>query len=128
MAEFKMSLGEIAECLVGLTVKEVSELSNILEEKHGIKPVMVASAGNSGLAPAADDSQEKTSFNVVIKNVGAQKLAIVKAVKDMLGIGLKEAKDLVDAVGEPIKEGATEAEAEELKSKLTELGAEVELV
>ncbi len=128
MAKFKMSLGEIAECLVGLTVKEVSELSNILKDEHGIEPVMVASAGNSGLAPAADDSQEKTSFNVVIKNVGSQKLAIVKAVKDMLGIGLKEAKDLVDAVGKPIKEGATEAEAEELKSKLTELGAEVELV
>ena len=123
-----VSLGEIAERLVGLTVKEVSELSDILKDEYGIEPVMVASAGNSGPTPAADGSQEKTSFNVVIKNVGGQKLAIVKAVKEILGVGLKEAKDLVDAEGKPIKEGATKAEAEELKSKLTELGAEVELV
>ena len=123
-------LKAFAEQLVGLTVKEVNELAQILKDEYGIEPaaaaapVMVAAAGGDGGAEAAE---EKTSFDVVLKSPGGQKLAIVKIVKEITGLGLKEAKDLVDAAPKPIKEGVSKDEAESIKSKLEEAGAEVEL-
>lgn len=121
----------LAEQLVNLTVKEVSELATILKDEYGIEPaasapVMVAGgAGAGAAAPAA--AAEKTSFDVVLKAAGAQKLAVVKLVKDLTGLGLKEAKDLVDAAPKPVKEGVSKDEAESLKKQLTEAGAEVEV-
>lgn len=121
----------LAEQLVNLTVKEVSELATILKDEYGIEPaasapVMVAGgAGAGAAAPAA--AAEKTSFDVVLKSAGAQKLAVVKLVKDLTGLGLKEAKDLVDAAPKPVKEGVSKDEAESLKKQLTEAGAEVEV-
>lgn len=116
----------IAETLVNLTVKEVSELAKVLKDEYGIEPaaaaVMVAGPGAG--APAA---AEKTAFDVILKSAGAQKLAIVKIVKDATGLGLKEAKDLVDGAPKPIKEGVSKEDAESLKKQLTEAGAEVEL-
>lgn len=114
----------IANQLVGLTVQEVQELLNVLETEHGIKPaaatVVAAAAG-----PAA--AAEKTAFDVVLKSAGASKLAVVKLVKDLTGLGLKEAKDLVDAAPKPVKEGISKAEAEDMAAKLKEAGAEVEV-
>jgi large subunit ribosomal protein L7/L12 len=119
-------LKALAEQLVNLTVKEVNELAQILKEEYGIEPaaaaVAVAAAG-----PAAPAAEEKTSFDVVLKAAGANKLAIVKLVKELTGLGLKEAKDLVDNAPSAIKEGVDKAEAEALKNQLTEAGAEVEL-
>lgn len=116
----------IAETLVNLTVKEVSELAKVLKDEYGIEPaaaaVMVAGPGAG--APAA---AEKTAFDVILKSAGAQKLAIVKIVKDATGLGLKEAKDLVDGAPKPIKEGVSKEDAESLKKQLTEAGAEVEV-
>jgi large subunit ribosomal protein L7/L12 len=120
-------LKAFAEQLVNLTVKEVNELATILKDEYGIEPaaaaapVMVAAAG--GAAPAA----EKTSFDVILKSAGAQKLAVVKLVKDLTGLGLKEAKDLVDGAPKPLKEGVAKDEAESLKKQLEEAGAEVEV-
>ena len=116
----------LAENLVGLTVKEVQELAEFLKTEYGIEPAaaaVVVSAGGDG--PAA--VEEKTSFNVILKAAGANKLAIVKIVKELTGLGLKEAKDLVDGAPKPVKEGVDKAAAEELKAKLTEAGAEVEI-
>ena len=123
-----MEIKEIAEQLVNLTVKEVNELAKILKDEYGIEPaaaapVMVA-GGNAGAGAAAE---EKSSFNVILKSAGASKLAVVKLLKDVLGIGLKEAKDLVDAAPKSIKENVSKAEAEDLKKKIEEAGAEVEL-
>ena len=123
-----VELADVAEYLVGLTVKDVNELSNILKEKYGIEPMsatVVTAVGGDGGAPGG---AEKSSFNVVIKNLGTQKLAVIKLLKEVLGVGLKEAKDLAEAVGKPVKENVSKAEAEELKGKLVEAGAEVELV
>jgi large subunit ribosomal protein L7/L12 len=124
MAEIK----ELAEQLVSLTVKEVNELAKILKEEYGIEPaaaaVAVAAVGGGGDAPA---EEEKTSFDVILKNAGASKLNVVKAVKDLTGLGLKEAKELVDAAPKPIKEGVSKEEAESIKAALTEAGAEVEV-
>ena len=121
-------LKSFAEQLVSLTVKEVNELAKILKEEYGIEPaaaaVAVAGPAAGGAAPAAE---EKTSFNVILKAAGANKLAIVKIVKELTGLGLKEAKDLVDGAPKPVKEGVDKATAEELKTKLTEAGAEVEI-
>jgi len=120
-------LKAFAEQLVNLTVKEVNELANILKDEYGIEPaaaaapVMVAAAGGAA-APA-----EKTSFDVILKSAGAQKLAVVKLVKDLTGLGLKEAKDLVDGAPKPLKEGVTKDEADSLKKQLEEAGAEVEV-
>jgi large subunit ribosomal protein L7/L12 len=117
----------LAENLVGLTVKEVQELAEFLKSEYGIEPAaaaVVVSGGGDG--PAA--VEEKTAFNVVLKSGGANKLAVVKIVKDLTGLGLKEAKDLVDGAPKPIKEGVDKATAEELKTKLTEAGADVEIV
>ena len=116
----------LAENLVGLTVKEVQELAEFLKSEYGIEPAaaaVVVSGGGDG--PAA--AEEKTSFNVILKAAGANKLAIVKIVKDLTGLGLKEAKDLVDGAPKPIKEGVDKATADDLKAKLTEAGAEVEI-
>jgi len=115
----------IAESLVNLTVKQVQDLAEILKTKYGIEPAaaVVVSAGGGEAAAV----EEKTSFNVILKSAGANKLAIVKIVKELTGLGLKEAKDLVDGAPKPIKEGVDKTVAEELKTKLTEAGADVEI-
>lgn len=121
MADLKV----LAEQLVNLTVKEVNELAQILKEEYGIEP---AAAAVAVAAPAAGAAvEEKTSFDVILKSAGANKLAIVKLVKELTGLGLKEAKDIVDSAPSAIKEGVDKAEAEALKTQLTEAGAEVEL-
>ncbi|MCE7073362.1 MULTISPECIES: 50S ribosomal protein L7/L12 [Dyadobacter] len=124
-------LKAFAEQLVNLTVKEVNELATILKDEYGIEPaaagaVMVAgpAAGGGSDAPAAE---EKTSFDVILKAAGASKLAVVKLVKDLTGLGLKEAKELVDGAPKPVKEGVAKDEAEALKKQLEEAGAEVEV-
>jgi large subunit ribosomal protein L7/L12 len=119
-------LKAFAEQLVNLTVKEVSELTAILKDEYGIEPAVAAVAVAAGPAEAAVE-EEKTSFDVVLKAAGANKLAIVKLVKELTGLGLKEAKDLVDGAPNNIKEGIAKAEAEALKKSLEEAGAEVEL-
>jgi large subunit ribosomal protein L7/L12 len=119
---------QLAENLVGLTVKEVQELAEFLKTEYGIEPAAVsvaASAGGDGGGAAA--AEEKTSFNVILKSPGANKLGIVKIVKELTGLGLKEAKDLVDGAPKPIKEGVDKATSEEIKNKLTEAGADVEI-
>ncbi len=117
----------LAEKLVGLTVKEVQELADFLKSEYGIEPaaaaVVVAAGGGEGAAAV----EEKTAFNVILKSAGASKLNVVKIVKDLTGLGLKEAKDLVDGAPKPIKEGVAKAEAEEIEAKLKEAGAEVEI-
>ena len=121
-------LKTFAEQLVGLTVKEVNELADILKNEYGISPAAAAPvmvAGGGGGAAAA--AEEKTAFNVILKSGGASKLNVVKIVKDLTGLGLKEAKDLVDGAPKPVKEGVTKDEAEALKAKLVEAGAEVEI-
>ena len=121
-------LKALAEELVNLTVKDVNELATILKEEYGIEPaaaaVAVAAPAAGGAAAAAE---EKTEFDVVLKSAGAQKLAVVKAVKEACGLGLKEAKDLVDAAPSVLKEGLPKAEAESLKKTIEESGAEVEI-
>jgi large subunit ribosomal protein L7/L12 len=120
-------LKAFAEQLVNLTVKEVNELATILKDEYGIEPAAAAVAVAAGPAAAAEVVEEKSSFDVVLKAAGANKLAIVKLVKELTGLGLKEAKDMVDAAPSVIKEGVTKDEAEALKKQLTEGGAEVEL-
>ncbi|GHS90853.1 50S ribosomal protein L7/L12 [Bacteroidia bacterium] len=121
-------LKAFAEQLVNLTVKEVNELAQILKEEYGIEPaaaaVAVAAPAAAGDAPVAE---EKTSFDVVLKEAGANKLAIVKLVKELTGLGLKEAKDLVDGAPSNLKEGVAKDEADALKKSLEEAGAQVEL-
>jgi large subunit ribosomal protein L7/L12 len=120
-------LKAFAEQLVNLTVKEVSELITILKDEYGIEPAAAAVAVAAGPSAAAPVEEEKTSFDVVLKAPGASKLQVVKLVKELTGLGLKEAKDLVDSAPSNIKEGVTKAEAEGLKKSLEEAGAEVEL-
>lgn len=117
----------LAESLVGLTVKEVQELADFLKSEYGIEPAAAAVvvSGDGGGAGAA--AEEKTSFDVELKSAGASKLSIVKLVKELTGLGLKEAKELVDGAPKVIKEGVDKATAEDIKSKLTEAGAEVEI-
>lgn len=117
----------LAEQLVNLTVKEVNELAQILKDEYGIEPAAAAVAVAVGGGGGAAAAEEKTSFDVILKNGGANKLAVVKLVKDLTGLGLKEAKDLVDGAPKPLKEGVDKATAEDLKAKLTEAGAEVEV-
>lgn len=122
-------LKAFADQLVSLTVKEVNELAKILKEEHGIEPaaaVAVAGAGGGGGA-AAPVVEEQTAFDVILKSSGANKLQVVKIVKDLTGLGLKEAKDLVDGAPKPVKEGVAKAEAEDVAAKLKEAGAEVEI-
>ena len=117
----------LAEGLVALTVKEVQELADFLKSEYGIEPaaaaVVMAAGGGDGAAAA----EEKTAFDVILKSGGASKLGVVKIVKDLTGLGLKEAKDLVDGAPKPIKEGVSKAEAEDIAAKLKEAGAEVEI-
>ena len=121
-------LKAFAEQLVNLTVKEVNELAQILKEEYGIEPAAAAVAVAAGPAAAeAAPAEEKTSFDVVLKSAGANKLQVVKAVKEQTGLGLKEAKDIVDAAPATVKEGVDKATAEALKKSLEEVGAEVEL-
>lgn len=123
-------LKALAETLVNLTVKQVNELADILKTEYGIEPAAAAVAvaapaagGDSGAAAA----QEQTEFDVILTSAGAQKLNVVKEVKNLLGLGLKEAKDLVDGAPSPLKQGVSKEEAESLKAKLEEQGAQVEL-
>ena len=121
-------LKAFAEQLVNLTVKEVNELAQILKDEYGIEPAAAAVAVAAPAAGgAAEAVEEKSSFDIVLKSAGANKLAIVKLVKELTGLGLKEAKDMVDAAPSVIKEGAAKDEAEALKKQLEEGGAEVEL-
>ena len=121
-------LKAFAEQLVNLTVKEVNELATILKDEYGIEPaaaaVAVAAAPGAGGGAAVE---EKTSFDVILKDAGAQKLGVVKVVKEITGLGLKEAKDLVDGAPKPVKEGVSKDEAESIKAKLEEAGASIEL-
>ena len=122
-------LKAFAEQLVNLTVKEVNELAKILKDEYGIEPAAAAVAVAAGpAAAAAPVVEEKTAFNVVLKAAGPNKLQIVKIVKELSGLGLKEAKDLVDAAPKPIKEGVAKAEADDIAAKLKEAGAEVEIL
>ena len=124
MADIKAIAGE----LVNLTVKEVNELATILKDEYGIEPAAAAVAVAAGpAAGGAAAAEEKTSFDVVLKSAGSAKLQVVKAVKEQCGLGLKEAKDLVDGAPSKIKEGVAKEEAESLKKALEEAGAEVEL-
>ena len=124
MADIK-SLGD---SLVNLTVKEVNELATYLKEEYGIEPAAAAVAVAAGPAAGGGEAAaEKDSFDVILKNAGASKLAVVKVVKELTGLGLKEAKDAVDAAPAPIKEGVSKDEAEALKKQLEEAGAVVEL-
>jgi large subunit ribosomal protein L7/L12 len=122
-------LKAFAEQLVNLSVKDVNELAKILKDEYGIEPaaaaVAVAGPAAGGGAPAA--AEEKTAFNVILKAAGANKLNVVKIVKDLTGLGLKEAKDLVDGAPKPIKEGVDKGTADDLAAKLKEAGAEVEI-
>ena len=119
-------LKAFAEQLVNLTVKEVNELATILKEEYGIEPAAAAVAV-AGPAAAADVVEEKTSFDVVLAEAGDQKIKVIKVVRDATGLGLKEAKELVDGAPKTVKEGASKEEAEELKAKFAEVGAVVEL-
>lgn len=125
MADIK----ELAESLVNLTVKEVNELAEYLKEEHGIEPAAaaVAVAGPAGGGEGGDAGEEKTEFDVILKSPGGSKLAIVKLVKELTGLGLKEAKELVDGAPSPIKEAVSKDEADAMKKQLEEAGAEVEL-
>jgi large subunit ribosomal protein L7/L12 len=120
---------EIAEQLVNLTIKEANELAKVLEEEYDIKPA-AAAAAVAVAGPAGDGEEageEQTEFDVILKSAGAKKIAVIKEVRGITGLGLKEAKELVDGAPNTVKEAAAKAEAEEIKSKLEEAGAEVEL-
>ena len=124
MADIK----SLADTLVGLTVKEVSELAEILKEEHGIEPAAAAVAVAAGPAGGgAGGGGEQTEFSVILNSAGAAKLAVVKEVKNLLGLGLKEAKGLVDSAPAPVKEGVAKDEAESIKAALEAAGADVEL-
>ncbi len=120
-------LNAFAEQLVNLSVKEVNELAQILKEEYGIEPAAAAVAVAAGPAAGAAAEEEKSSFDVVLKSAGASKLAVVKLVKELTGLGLKEAKELVDGAPSVVKEGLSKADAEGLKKQLEEGGAEDEL-
>jgi len=121
-------LKDFAEQLVNLTVKEVNELADILKNEYGIEPAVAAAVAVAGPAGgAADAAEEKSEFDVILKSAGASKLAVVKLVKELTGLGLKEAKELVDGAPSPLKEGIAKDEAEAFQKSLEEAGAEVEL-
>ena len=120
-------LKKFAEELVNLSVKEVNELATILKEEYGIEPAAAAVVAAPAASADVAVAEEKTSFDVILKAAGGQKLQIVKLVKDITGLGLKEAKAVVDAAPSPVKEGVSKDEAEAVKSQLEEAGAEVEL-
>lgn len=120
-------LKAFAEQLVNLTVKEVNELAQILKDEYGIEPAAAAVAVAAGPAAAGAAAEEKSSFDVVLKSAGNEKLKVVKLVKEVTGLGLKEAKEMVDGAPNTVKEGLSKADAEALKAQLEEVGAEVEL-
>lgn len=120
-------LKSFAEQLVNLTVKEVNELAQILKDEYGIEPAAAAAVMVGGGGGAAEAPAEKTAFDVILKSGGPNKLNVVKLVKDLTGLGLKEAKDLVDGAPKPVKEGVSKAEADDLAAKLKEAGAEVDV-
>jgi len=122
-----VDLKEFANQLVNLTVKEVNELAQILKDEHGIEPAAAAVAVAAPAAGGAAASAEQSEFDVILKDAGAGKLQVVKVVKDLTGLGLKEAKDLVDGAPKAVKEKVSKAEAEDLAAKLKEAGAEVEI-
>ena len=125
MADIK----DFAEKLVNLSVKEVNELANILKEEHGIEPAAaaVAVAAAPGASGGADQAEEKSEFDIILKAAGGSKLQVVKAVKELTGLGLKEAKEIVDSAPKAVKEGVSKEEAEGVKKALEDAGAEVEL-
>jgi len=126
MADLKV----IAEQLVSLNVKEVNELTKIFKEEYGIEPATVSApvvVANAADSDSAEVAEEKNSFDVVLKSAGASKLAVVKLVKEITGLGLKEAKELVDSAPKPVKEGVSKEEAQSIQSRLEEAGAEIEL-
>ena len=120
-------LKAFAEQLVNLTVKEATELAQILKDEYGIEPAAAAVAVAAGPAAGAPAAEEKTAFDVVLENAGAEKLKVVKLVKELTGLGLKEAKELVDGAPSTVKEGLAKAEAEAMKAQLEEVGAKVAL-
>jgi large subunit ribosomal protein L7/L12 len=120
-------LKALAETLVNLTVKDVNELASILKSDYGIEPAAAVAAAAPAAGGGAAAAAEKTEFDVILKSAGAQKLNVVKIVKDLTGLGLKEAKDLVDGAPKPIKEKTDKATAEDIKKKLEEAGAEIEV-
>ena len=121
-------LKAFAEQLVNLTVKEVNELATILKDEYGIEPAAAAvAAAGTAAGGGGDAAEDKTEFDVILNGGGASKLAVVKLVKEMTGLGLKEAKELVDGAPKPLKEGVAKDEAEALKKQLEEAGAEVEI-
>ncbi len=122
-------LKDFAEQLVNLTVKEVNELADILKDEYGIEPAAaaVAVAAGGGAAEGGEPAEEKSEFDVILKAAGASKLAVVKLVKELTGLGLKDAKDIVDSAPKAVKEGVSKDEAEGIKKSLEEAGAEVEL-
>jgi len=123
MAELK----DFAEQLVNLTVKEVNELADILKDEYGIEPAAAAVAVVGGASGGGEEVEEQTEFDVILKAPGGSKLAVVKLVKELTGLGLKDAKGLVDSAPAPVKEAVSKDEAEALKAQLEEAGAEVEL-
>ncbi len=123
MADLKV----FAEQLVNLSVKEVNELAKILKDEYGIEPAAAPAAVAVAATPGAAAAEEQTQFDVVLKSAGQAKLAVVKLVKELTSLGLKESKELVDAAPKPIKQGVSKDEAEALKKQLTEAGAEVEI-
>ncbi len=123
MADIK----SLADTLVSLTVKEVQELAKVLKDEHGIEPAAATVVAGGGGAGGADAAAAKTSFDVILTEVGGAKLGVVKVVKDLTGLGLKEAKDLVDGAPKPVKEGISKEEAEAIKKALEEAGAKAEV-
>jgi len=117
----------LAEQLVNLTIKEANELAKVLEDEYGIKPAAAAVAVSAGPAGESAAAEEQTEFTVILKEAGAKKIGVIKEIRAITGLGLKEAKDLVDGAPNNVKEGVTKEEAEELKAKLEEAGAVVEL-
>ncbi|HSF92290.1 MAG TPA: 50S ribosomal protein L7/L12 [Paracoccaceae bacterium] len=120
-------LKKLAEEIVGLTLLEAAELKNILKDEYGIEPAAGGAVMVAGPAAAAEAEEEKTEFDVILVEAGDKKINVIKEVRAITGLGLKEAKDLVEAGGKAVKEGASKAEAEEIKKKLEEAGAKVEL-
>jgi|SRR5688572_26947002 len=118
---------QVVEYLSGLTVMQIVNLTKSLEDKWGVKAAPVAVAGPAAAAGPAEAAEEKTEFNVILKAAGANKIGVIKAVREITGLGLKDAKDLVEAAPKPVKEGASKAESEEMAAKLKEAGAEVEI-
>jgi large subunit ribosomal protein L7/L12 len=123
MADIK----SLADTLVGLTVKEVQELAKVLKDEHGIEPAAVAVAAGGGAAAGGGEAAAKTTFDVILTEVGGAKLGVVKVVKDLTGLGLKEAKDLVDGAPKAVKEGIGKEEAEAIKKALEDAGAKAEI-